>query len=58
MIVTVWNIAIAGGGIIGGILLETFGVSAFPWSVLTLLLLALAVAWAARSQSFPASERT
>src|SRR5690606_35315551 len=34
MMVTVWNIAIAGGGIVGGILLETFSVSAFPWSVL------------------------
>jgi predicted MFS family arabinose efflux permease len=53
MIVTVWNIAIAGGGIVGGILLETFGVSAFPWSVLALLISALAVALAARSHGFP-----
>ncbi|CAO3438408.1 MFS transporter [Azospirillum endophyticum] len=52
MIVTVWNIAIAGGGIIGGILLETFGVSAFPWSVLALLIAAIAVAWAARAHGF------
>lgn len=57
MIVTVWNIAIAGGGIIGGILLETFGVSAFPWSVLALLVVALAVAWTARSHGFPRAER-
>jgi predicted MFS family arabinose efflux permease len=48
MIVTVWNIAIAGGGIVGGI----FGVSAFPWSVLALLVAALAVAWTARSHGF------
>lgn len=52
MIVTVWNIAIAGGGIVGGILLETFGVSAFPWSVLALLVAALVVAWAARAHGF------
>lgn len=52
MIVTVWNIAIAGGGIVGGILLETFGVSVFPWSVLALLIAALAVAWAARAHGF------
>lgn len=52
MIVTVWNIAIAGGGIVGGILLETFGVAAFPWSVLLLLIAALAVAWAAHSHGF------
>lgn len=43
MMVTVWNIAIAGGGIVGGILLETFSVSVFPWSVLALLVAALAV---------------
>lgn len=43
MMATVWNIAIAGGGIVGGILLETFSVSVFPWSVLALLVAALAV---------------
>lgn len=52
MIVTVWNIAIAGGGIVGGILLETFGVSAFPWSVLALLIAALHAAWIARAHGF------
>jgi predicted MFS family arabinose efflux permease len=57
MVVTVWNIAIAGGGIVGGILLETFGVSAFPWSVLVLLLAALAVAWAARLHGFASAHR-
>lgn len=57
MIVTVWNIAIAGGGIVGGILLETFGVSAFPWSVLALLVAAFAVTGAARSHGFPSSKR-
>src|SRR5690606_14592130 len=36
MIVTVWNIAIAGGGILGGILLNNLGAVAFPWSVLAL----------------------
>ncbi|MGO3711294.1 MFS transporter [Alcaligenes aquatilis] len=56
MMVTVWNIAIAGGGIVGGILLETFSVSAFPWSVLVLLVAALAVTGAARSYGFPSSK--
>lgn len=56
MIVTVWNIAIAGGGIVGGVLLETFGVAAFPWSVLVLLVATLAVAWTARSHGFPSSK--
>ncbi|RWR27262.1 MFS transporter [Sinirhodobacter populi] len=56
MIVTAWNMAIAGGGIVGGILLETLGVSAFPWSVLALLVATFAVAWAARSHGFPSSK--
>lgn len=60
MIVTVWNMAIAGGGIIGGVLLESVGVAAFPWSVMALLVAAFAVAWAARAHGFPSSrpERT
>ncbi|QFY79828.1 MFS transporter [Alcaligenes faecalis] len=56
MMVTVWNIAIAGGGIVGGILLETFSVSAFPWSVLALLVAALAVTGVARSHGLPSSK--
>lgn len=56
MIVTVWNIAIAGGGIIGGVLLETVGVSAFPWSVLALLIATFAVAWSACAHGFPSSK--
>ncbi|MEN5250433.1 MFS transporter [Alcaligenes aquatilis] len=55
MMVTVWNIAIAGGGIVGGILLETFSVSVFPWSVLALLVAALVVTGVARSHGFPSS---
>ena len=45
IVVTVWNIAIAGGGIIGGIVLHTYSVTYFPWMVLVLLILALLVAW-------------
>ncbi len=55
MVVTVWNIAIAGGGVVGGILLETFGVASFPWSVLALLVAGLIAAWAARSYGFTSS---
>ncbi|MBD2783816.1 MFS transporter [Xenorhabdus sp. DI] len=53
MVVTVWNLAIAGGGIVGGILLETSGVSSFPWVICILLLLGLIVAWQAKKYSFP-----
>ena len=43
MIVTLWNIGIAGGAVAGGIILERIGASALPWSLLLLLVPALAV---------------
>ena len=43
MLVTAWNIAIAGGGVIGGLLLETLGVRAFPPALLALLVPTLLV---------------
>lgn len=54
MLVTVWNLGIAGGGLAGGVLLEGWGVAAFPWAVVLLMLLALAGAsQAASSTSIP-----
>ncbi|MCD9033101.1 MFS transporter [Luteimonas sp. Y-2-2-4F] len=54
MIVTVWNLAIAGGGLLGGALLESrWGVAALPWAALPLLAIALATAWSARRHGFP-----
>lgn len=46
MLVTVWNIAIAGGALVGGILLETYGAASFPWALLVLLTATFVVAWA------------
>lgn len=57
ILVTVWNIAIAAGGIIGGVLLETAGVGAFPWTLLALLLAGLAIAWVSSTHGFPAKPR-
>ncbi|WP_353190913.1 MFS transporter [Pandoraea pnomenusa] len=54
MLVTAWNVAIAGGGIIGGILLERVGVSAFSPALLALLGVTLIVVWTARHRGFPA----
>lgn len=54
MLVTVWNMAIAGGGIIGGLLLERFGVGAFPPALLLLLLATLLIVSSARHHGFPA----
>ncbi|GLK68549.1 MFS transporter [Hansschlegelia plantiphila] len=55
MIVTVWNFAIAGGGIVGGYLLDQTGPRSLPWSLCALLLACLAVAFAARGAGFPPS---
>lgn len=55
MLVTAWNAAIAGGGILGGILLERFGVAAFSPALLVLLIATLIVVLAARQHGFPAS---
>lgn len=55
IVVTVWNIAIAGGGIIGGVVLHSYKVTYFPWMVAALLTLALLVVVNARNAGFPAA---
>lgn len=57
MLVTAWNMAIAGGGIIGGVLLDRLGVAAFSPALLVLLVATLVVVWAARNHGFPAPSR-
>lgn len=54
MLVTLWNAAMAGGGVVGGILLGQLGSQSFPWSVLALLVPVLVVVIAARRHGFPA----
>lgn len=54
MLVTAWNTAIAGGGIVGGVLLDHLGVEAFAPALLVLLLATFLVAWSARHRGFPA----
>ncbi|BFO56789.1 MFS transporter [Acidovorax sacchari] len=58
MNVVAWNGAIAGGGLLGGVLLETQGVASLPWAVLALLSAGWLVAWSARSRGFPAGHRS
>ncbi|WP_063532814.1 MFS transporter [Burkholderia sp. MSMB1589WGS] len=55
MIVTVWNLAIAGGGVAGGVLLERFGAGVMPWALVVLLVPAWFGAWRARRHGFPAA---
>ena len=53
MNVVTWNSAIALGGLTGGLLLKHAGSHAFPWAILILLLVALAIALRAQ-RGFPA----
>ncbi|MCE5988880.1 MFS transporter [Pseudomonas sp. LM20] len=57
MLVTVWNSAIALGGIIGGLLLSGAGVEWFGGVVLGLIALAWLLAWAGRRSGFVAGAR-
>ncbi|HCM9621402.1 TPA: MFS transporter [Enterobacter cloacae subsp. cloacae] len=58
MNVVAWNTAIAGGGLIGGILLDTWGVKSFPWTLVLLLAIALLISWSARSHAFRPGPRS
>ncbi len=57
MLVTLWNVAMAGGGVFGGVLLGLVGSSSFPWTILLLLVPVLLVVLAARGHGFPARNR-
>lgn len=57
MNVVAWNSAIAGAGVLGGVLLETWGAKSFPWAVLGLTAAGLVVAWLARAHGFQPGAR-
>ncbi|MER5889860.1 MFS transporter [Streptomyces sp. NPDC001941] len=54
LLVTTWNSFMAGGGAVGGILLDAQGPKSFPWSVLALMVPVLLVVVIARRHAFPA----
>ncbi|MCX4986199.1 MFS transporter [Streptomyces sp. NBC_00572] len=54
MLVSLWNAAMAAGGIAGGVLLDVLGAGALPWSVLVLLVPVVAIVAGARAHGFPA----
>ena len=58
MNVVAWNGAIAGAGVAGGMLLEAWGVGAFPWALVALIALAFAMAWLAHAHAFRPGLRT
>lgn len=55
MLVTAWNMAIAGGGIIGGLLLDKIGVESFVPTLLCLLAATFAAVWTAHRHGFPSA---
>jgi predicted MFS family arabinose efflux permease len=52
MLVTTWNLGIAGGGLMGGVLLHSQGVSSLPWVAALLLLVVWATVLQARRAGF------
>lgn len=52
MMVTIWNIAIGGGGLLGGVLLDKLGVLSLPYFVVVLLVVTFLVAFNARQYGF------
>lgn len=57
MLTTAWNLAIAGGGLIGGVLLDRAGAMSFPWALLLLAVIALITAVLARHHGFKPGRR-
>jgi len=57
MLTTVWNGAIATGGIVGGVILDHAGAGSLAWAVLGPTLLALALAAGARRHAFKPGPR-
>jgi predicted MFS family arabinose efflux permease len=57
ILVTVFNLAVAGGSFVGGVLLQRFGPASFPWALAALALLGLSVAWSARVHGFRPGRR-
>ena len=57
MLVTVFNLAVAGGGVAGGLLLERLGSAVFPWALAALALIGLGIVWSAKSHGFPPGHR-
>jgi predicted MFS family arabinose efflux permease len=57
MIATVWNTAIAAGGLFGGVLLDRAGAGSFSWAVLPLVIAALSIAAVSRKHGFKPGAR-
>ena len=57
LVVTVFNLSIAAGGVFGGLLLAAFGVLSIPWVSAAIMIPIIVTVVAGRRHSFPSSPR-
>jgi predicted MFS family arabinose efflux permease len=58
MLVTIFNLAVAGGGVMGGLLLDHTGAGSIPWAVALLCLIALFTVWRGKTYAFKPDRRS
>ncbi|EOS53602.1 MULTISPECIES: MFS transporter [Paenibacillus] len=58
MLVTVFNLAVAGGGVVGGLLLDSTGAGSFAWAVALLGLIIWFTVWRGKTYAFKAERRS
>lgn len=58
MVTTAWNLAIASGGVIGGVLLNNAGAASFPWAVMAFIAVALFIAYVGKHHAFRPGARS
>ncbi|MCU7646360.1 MFS transporter [Pseudomonas piscis] len=57
MLVTIFNLGIAGGGVVGGLLLQRHGAGSFPWAMAALAVVGLVLVWSAHRHAFKPGQR-
>lgn len=57
MLVTVFNLAVAGGGFLGGIILNHSGASIFPFYMFSFIILAIIIVWLSSTHGFKVGHR-
>nr|WP_306663746.1 MFS transporter [Rosenbergiella nectarea] len=57
MVTTAWNLAIACGGVAGGLLLNNAGAVSFPWALMALMVVAFGIAYFGKKHAFKPGAR-
>lgn len=58
ILVTVFNLAVACGGLVGGLVMDTAGAATLPWILIPLAMLALVTTWQAHGHGFRTGHRS